>query len=89
MQDIIPIIFSVVLILLSIVLVVVGVQLVMVLQELRRTLHRVNAILDEAEAKIAMVFNPLQQLTGLTSGVSAGLKVFESLVGWLQRDRKN
>jgi hypothetical protein len=88
MQDIVPIIFSVVLILLTVVLTVVGVQLVMVLQEIRRTLNRVNTILDEAETKMAVVLNPLQQLSGLSSGFSSGLKIFESLVGWLQRDRK-
>lgn len=86
-MEILPTIFAVVLVIITIVLTVVGIQIIFVLNELRRTLHRVNEVLDSAEQKMNVVLQPLQSLGGLASGLTSGLKVFESFVGWLNRDR--
>jgi uncharacterized protein YoxC len=80
--------FPVVLLILTLVMIVVGVYLVLVLMEARRTLRRLNHTLDIAEARLNAVVGPLQSLGGLANGMSTGLKVFETFVGWLQRDRK-
>lgn len=86
-MEILPTIFAVVLVIITVVLSVVGIQIIFVLNELRRTLHRVNDVLDSAEQKMNMMLQPLQNLGGLANGLSSGLKVFESFVGWLNRDR--
>ncbi len=86
-MDILPRVFSVVFVFLAVVLSVVGVQMVMVLMQLRQTLQRVNAALSTAEAKVASLTEPLKQFSGTVSGIKTGLKVFETFVGWLQKDK--
>lgn len=87
MNEILPVIFAVVLVLLVVVLSIVGFQMVMVLAELRKTLHKVNDAIDTAESKFNMVIAPLQNLGGLASGLKSGMQVFEAFTGWLQRKR--
>jgi uncharacterized protein YoxC len=86
-MDILPIVFSVIIIILTIVLSVVGIQLVLVLLEVRKTLKKLNGVLDTAEQKINAVVSPLQNLGGIASGLQTGFKVFESFVGWLHRSK--
>jgi uncharacterized protein YoxC len=88
MTEIVPVVFSVVLVILTVVLSVVGIQLVMVLAELRRTLQRVNNTIDIAESKLNSVVQPFQNLGGMASGLTTGFKVFESFVGWLNRNNE-
>lgn len=86
-MDTLPIVFSIVLIILAIILSVVGIQIVLVLMEVKHTLRKVNRTLDTAEEKINAVVKPLQNLGGMAAGLSTGMKVFESFVGWLNRDK--
>ena len=87
MQEALPILFAIVLIVVTIVLSVVGVQLVLTLLELKRTLTRVNQLLDQAEDKFENVLSPLRNLGGIASGLQTGFRVFESFIGWLNRSR--
>lgn len=89
MENILPIVFSVVLVIITIILSVVGVQMVMVLSELRQTLKKVNATLDQAESKFAAILSPLQNLGGMAAGLQTGFKVFESFAGWLNRKKND
>jgi len=81
------IIFAVVVIVLTIVLAVVGVQLFLVLLEVRKTLAKLNKTLDTVETQVNAVVRPLQNLGGMAQGLSSGFKVFESFVGWLNREK--
>lgn len=87
-MDILPIVFSVVLVVLAIVLSVVGIQIILVLMEVRRTLKKANDTLDMAEAKINAVIKPIQNLGGMAAGMNTGMKVFESFINWINRDKK-
>lgn len=86
-MEILPIVFSVVVILLAVVLSVVGVQIVLVLMEVKRTLKKVNTLIDDVEGKFNAVFQPFQNFGGMASGLGAGFKVFEAFVGWLNRNK--
>jgi uncharacterized protein YoxC len=88
MENLLPTVLTVVAVVLTIILSVVGVQIFMVLSEVKRTLHKVNGTLDEAEAKINAILSPLQNLGGLATGLQTGVKVFESFTAWLT-NRKN
>ncbi len=87
MQEALPILFAVALIIVTIVLAVVGVQLMQTLAELKRTLLRVNQLLDQAEDKFDSIMSPLKNLGGIASGLQTGFKVFEGFIGWLNRPR--
>ena len=80
-------VFLVVIMVVTIIFAVVGVQLFLVLIELKKTIHKFNAVLDNAESKINSVVSPLQNLGGMAGGLQTGFKVFESFVGWLHRNK--
>lgn len=86
-MEYLPIVFVVILAILTIVLSVVGVQMVLVLNELKKTLQKVNTTLDFVEDTVSSVTQPLQGLGGIANGLSTGMKVFETFVGWLNRDK--
>jgi uncharacterized protein YoxC len=88
-MDILAIVFTVIVIILTIILSVVGVQLVLVLHEVRKTLTKMNGVLDTTEHKINALISPLQNLGGMASGLQTGFKVFESFVGWLHRNKES
>jgi hypothetical protein len=87
-MELLPTIFAVVLIIITIVLTVVGVQLVLVLMELKKTINKVNTAIDNVESRFNSVIVPLQNLGGAASGLRTGMRVFETFVGWLNRDKK-
>lgn len=84
-----PLILMGVLLALTIVLTIVGIQMILVLIELKRTLSRVNMVIDAAEEKISNIINPLQTIGGAVSGVKTGLRVFEEFISWLQKNDKD
>ncbi|OGJ38006.1 MAG: hypothetical protein A2383_02850 [Candidatus Pacebacteria bacterium RIFOXYB1_FULL_39_46] len=91
MENLLPTVLTVVAVILTIILSIVGVQIILVLNEAKRTLHKINTTLDEAEAKINAIISPLQNLGGLAGGLQTGIKVFEAFTGWLtskKNDRK-
>ena len=87
MENTLPIIFVAVLVIITIILSVVGVQMVLILSELRHTLKKVNATLDQAEAKFSALLSPLQNIGGMAAGLQTGFKVFESFTSWLNRKK--
>lgn len=86
-MDYLPIVFSVVLVILTVVLTVVGIQFLLVLVQFRKTLQRLNDTLDAAERRINNLVGPLKSVGAAAAGLKTGLKVFETFVSWLQRDR--
>ena len=87
-MELVPTIFAIALVVLTIVLSVVGVQMMMVLLELKKTVKKINDALETADEKIAAIVSPLQKISGVASGLGTGMKVFESFVGWLNRDKE-
>jgi uncharacterized protein YoxC len=80
-------IFAVVLIVITVVLTVVGIQMVLVLLEVRKTLKKVNTTIDTVEAKVNSIVMPFQRIGDITTNLMSGFKVFESFVGFLNRDK--
>ncbi len=88
-MELLPLIFAVVLIIITVVLSIVGYQLIVVLQELKKTLIKVNTTIDTVETKFASIVEPLQRLGGAASGIKTGMRVFETFVGWINRDKSS
>jgi uncharacterized protein YoxC len=86
-MEYLPIVYVIILSILTIVLAVVGVQMFLVLNELKKTLQKVNTTLDTVEDTVTAVTQPLQGLGGIATGLSTGMKVFETFTGWLNRDK--
>jgi uncharacterized protein YoxC len=88
-MEFLPIVLTIAVVVLTITLVVVGVYLIQVLQRVKYTLDRVNTTIDLAEEKILSVSAPFQSLGNMANSMGAGLRVFESFVGWMNRGKKD
>lgn len=89
MQEFLPIVLVVSLVVLTVVITIVGILTIQVLQRVKYTLDRVNDTIDLAEAKITSVVSPFQSLSGMASSFSAGVKVFDSFLGWVHKGKRD
>lgn len=86
-MDVIQVVLTTVLVILATVLTVVGVQVILVLNEVRKTVRKVNLTVDVAEQKINKILNPFQSLGSVGTSLQTGFRIFESFIGWLDRDK--
>lgn len=86
-MEYLPVVLTIILVILTIIMAVVGVQLVLVLRELKKTLSKVNGTLDTVDVAVMRITQPLQSIGGMATGLSSGLKIFETFVGWLQKNK--
>lgn len=64
---------------LTILIVVLGVQVFFILKEIRRSIEKMNAMLDDMQKVTGTVGEGVSNLGGILSGVKAGLSIFSSL----------
>jgi uncharacterized protein YoxC len=64
-----------IIIILTILLVVLGFQVFFVLKELRKTLDKLNKVLDDAGTITESVSKPISSLSSLTEGLKLGAKI--------------
>lgn len=76
-MDSTQLLLSVVLTVTTVLLVVVGIQLVFVLKELRKTLKKVNEIIENFEKMGVSLEHSFSELTGFTSGLKTIFKVVD------------
>ncbi len=86
-MDILTIVLTVAVVLMVIILAVVGTQVFLVMRDLRATIQRVNHTFDSVEDRVHAIATPIQNLGGMMGGLTTGVKVFESFVGWLHRSK--
>jgi len=88
MQQILPIVLTVMLSILTLMMVVVGVLVVQVLLKVRKTVDHMNNTLDLVEDKLVSIVTPLRTIGGMASSMKTGMKIFESFLGWVNRNKK-
>lgn len=69
---------------LTILLTVIGIQVVYILKEFKRTIERINKILEDAGVASESFAKSLSGLTGVT----AGLKTVLSLLGLFKKEKE-
>jgi hypothetical protein len=87
-MDIFSLIMAVNLTIITVVLFVVGIQAFMVLRKLRDTIERVDHVITRAEHSFHKLALPVANFTAMAGSLGAGLKIFESFVGWINRNNK-
>ncbi len=70
-------------------LVILGIQAFLVLREAKKTMARINGIIDVVENTALRAIMPLSNMGGLVSGVKGGLKIFETFVTFLKRGEED
>lgn len=93
-NDILPIVLVVCLVILTIVLVVVAINLIGVLIEGKKVLKKANTavdkanlVIDNAQEKITGILNPFHSLSAFVTNFTAGLKVAEGFMSFINKDK--
>lgn len=76
-MDATQLLLSVVLTVTTILLVVVGIQLIFILKDLRKTIKKVNGIVEEFEKMGTTVEHGFSELTGFFHGAKALFKIID------------
>lgn len=71
----------IVVIILTILLLVLGIQVFFILQVLRRTIEKINKVLDDAAMITESVSKPISSLSSLTMGLKTGATIARILNG--------
>jgi uncharacterized protein YoxC len=88
MQEILPLVLTIMLSVLTLMMVVVGVLAIQVLLKIRKTLDRVNSSIELVEDKLVSLTSPLHSIGGMAMSMKTGMKVFESFLGWVNRNKR-
>ncbi len=94
MSEILPLVLTISVASLTIVLVILLVKLIMVLGQVRQSLKKFNLVIDKAnqvidttQGKIEGILNPFHSLGAFITNFTAGLKITEGFMNWLNHDR--
>lgn len=96
MSEILPLVLTISVASLTLVLVVLAIKLIMVLGQIKQSLQKFNKVIDKAnqiadttQNKIEGILNPFHSLSAFISNFTAGLKVTEGFMTWLNRHRED
>jgi hypothetical protein len=94
MSDILPLVLTISVASLTVVLVILAIKLIMVLGQVQEALKKFNLAIDKAnqvidttQGKIESILNPFHSLSAFITNFTAGLKITEGFMNWLNRDR--
>ena len=89
MQQVLPLILTIMLSVLTLMMVVVGVLAIQVLLMIKKTLRHVNSTIDLAEDKLVSLVSPLRSIGGMATSIKTSMHVFESFLGWVNKSKKD
>lgn len=87
MVDLTQILLTMVITTLTILLVVIGIQVVKILQELRKSLEKVNKILDDATAISGSITKPIVGFSGFFDGFKDSVHLVETFLGFFLKKK--
>lgn len=77
-----------VILILTVLLVVLGIQVFLILKELRKTIDKVNKVLDDTSVITESVSKPISSLSTLAMGLKTGATIAKIFQG-KKRDKKD
>lgn len=93
MSEILPLVLTISVASLTLVLVVLAIKLIMVLGQVQQSLKKFNLAIDKAnqvidvtQNKIEGILNPFHSLSAFITNFTAGLKITEGFMAWLNRN---
>jgi len=78
-----------VILILTVLLVVLGIQVFFILRELRKTIDKVNKVLDDTSLITESVSKPLSSLSTLAMGLKTGATIAKIFQGSKKHDKKD
>jgi len=78
-----------VILILTVLLVVLGIQVFLILRELRKTIDKVNKVLDDTSIITESVSKPISSLSTLAMGLKTGATIAKIFQGSKKHDKKD
>lgn len=72
----------------ALILTIAGIQLIITLREARKTLRKFNSLAETVEAVAQNSIGAFANLGGMMEGAKSGLKVAQSFMSWLDRNKE-
>jgi hypothetical protein len=95
MSEILPLVLTISVASLTVVLIALAIKLIIVLGQIKQSLQKFNLAIDKAnqvidttQNKIEGILNPFHSLSAFITNFTAGLKVTEGFMTWLNRYRE-
>ncbi len=89
MIDPLQILFIVVITVLTVLLIIIGIEVYRTLQEAKKTLKRMNHVLDDVETITSSVALPVEKLSGIIEGFHQGASIIHFLTNIIERKKHN
>lgn len=89
MTDPAQLVLFLVILILTALLVVLGIQVFFILRELRKTIDKVNKVLDDTSLITESVSKPLSSLSTLAMGLKTGATIAKIFQGSKKHDKKD
>lgn len=89
MVDLTQVLLIIVITTLTIILTFIGIQIVQILREVKKSLEKINTMLDSAVIVTESISRPLAGLGGMLDGLKSGAKAIEAIGNFLSRKKKN
>lgn len=89
MVDLTQVLLVIVITTLTIILTFIGVQIIYILREVRKSIEKMNKMLDDAGMITESIAHPIAGLGGMVDGLKSGVKAVETIGNFLSRKKKN
>lgn len=89
MVDLTQVLLVIVITTLTVLLTFIGIQVVYILREVRKSIEKINKILDDAGVVSESIAQPISGLGGMIDGLKSGVKVIDMISGFLSKRKKN
>lgn len=88
MIDLSQVLLVIVITTLTILLAFIGIQIVYLLREVRRSIEKINKMLDDAGIITESIAQPIAGLGGMIEGLKSGVKAVEVIGNFLTKKKK-
>lgn len=88
MVDLTQVLLVIVITTLTVLLTFIGVQIIYILREIRKSIEKMNKMLDDAGIITESIAHPIAGLGGMLDGLKSGVKAIETVGNFLSRKKK-
>jgi uncharacterized protein YoxC len=89
MLDPIQILFIVVVTTLTVLLVIIGIEVFRILRQAKKTVERINLVLDDVETITSSVAGPVEKISGLMQSMQQGAQFVRFITGLIDSRHKD
>lgn len=89
MLDLTQVLLVIVITTLTIILTLIGIQIIQILKEFKKSVEKVNKMLDDAGMITQSIAHPISGLGGMIDGIKSGVKAIDAIGNFFSKRKKN